>query len=263
MRRRGSVLLIVIALMSICNMLLTSCASRNHMVEADNDMEIYVQASCIPIEYIVTGKYARKEKNDPDFPLFNTLILFPHYNTFVYQKSISFIGVTRPLNCRFMTGTYMNKNDTIICLSDVEYLEPDKGEKAYKTVIGDTLQMEHYLDTPIFWFKRISKEAVVELDPYVSDVDLLVELEPLKDTKGYIWTKEDYDFKSLSEDDRKQLLSPMDYNSDLLFKDDSKSKKNGPHLPVFYRVPFKVKSKEVMGLAGSTDFFKYYRPVKQ
>lgn len=242
---------------------MTSCASRNHMVEADNDMEIYVQASCIPIELKMTGRDAGTVKENPVFPFFNSLILFPHYQTYVYQTSTSFIGVSEPFDRKVLTGTYINRGDTIICLPDMEYREPDDKYMKRKTMISDTTDLTDLMSIPVVWFKRTSKDAVVRLNPYRAEIDLLNKLYCLKDSIGYVWTKEDYDFKSLIENDRKQLLRPMDYNSDLLYKDDSKSKKIGPHLPVFYKVPFKVKSKKVMGLAGSTTISKYYKPVKQ
>ena len=57
--------------------LMTSCVSRSHMVEADNDMEIYVQASCIPIELKMTGRDAGTVKENPVFPFFQFPDTFP------------------------------------------------------------------------------------------------------------------------------------------------------------------------------------------
>ena len=245
---------------------MTSCASRSHMVEADNDMEIYVQASCIPIELKMTGRDAGTVKENPDFPFFNSLILFPHYQTYVYQTSTSFIGVSEPFDRKVLAGTYVNRGDTIICLPDMEYREPDDKYMKRKTVIGDTTDLTDLMSQPV-WFKRMSKDELVRLDPYIPEIFLFSRLWNIADSTGYIWTKQDYDFRKLPVEQRDSLIfNPKYYNDpDIVYQYDSSGEKRKipRNFPVYHRVPFKVKSKKVMGLAGSTTISKYYKPVKQ
>ena len=260
--KRAKIVVVAVIICCLTCGWLTSCASQTRTVVADNDMEIYVQANCMPLEF-VTFEGKKKFKNDKssDFPYFNTLILFPLYKTYIFQYSESFMGVIRPFYCNFWCGTYINRGDTIICIPDVNYPEPEKGSGASMTVINDTIN--YFRDEPpAKWFRRV-EDAVVELRPYTGTLDLALKLDSLHDSIGYIWTKQDYDFHTLNNEYREKLFRHKPDKTALIYKEDSKNKSKDPHYPVYYRVPLKVKSKKVWGLANSALFSRYFKPVSQ
>ena len=260
--KRAKIVVVAVIICCLTCGWLTSCASRTRTVVADNDMEIYVQANCMPLEF-VTFEGKKKFKNDKssDFPYFNTLILFPLYKTFIFQSSESFMGVIRPFNCNFWCGTYINRGDTIICIPDVNYPEPEKGSGASMTIINDTIDLTES-ESPVKWFRRI-EDAVVELRPYKPDLYLMFDLDSLYNSIGYVWTKQDYDFHTLNNEYREKLFRHKPDKTALIYKEDSKNRSKDPHYPVYYRVPLKVKSKKVWGLANSALFSRYFKPVSQ
>lgn len=238
---------------------LTACKSDKVYVDAYNDMEIYVSANCTPFYYHTRGKPDRTDT--PDFPFYNTLTLFPKHNTYSFQTSKNLVAHNNsmPYDPTFISGRYIKRNDTIICIPDVVYKENPEYRKDEKKIVSDTANLQFAPDFRPRYFLKKSKYEIADITPdYTGLFDY--ELDAINAATGYVWTLRDFEFMGLNPEQRTRLKILGDCKRAKVI---SKYEEQKEIYTIYYRVPYKVKSKIANGRVGYNTHTKFYAPVKQ
>lgn len=251
-----SLLLLLACLAGLC-----ACKSNKVMVEASNDMEIYVGATLLPVEYSYRNQ---TRKPFTDFPIYNTLILYPAHGVYTFQVYRNMIKGSVGFIPEFMTGSYITRNDTIICIPDIVYKKNPENFSDYGTAVSDTVNLQYAPSFRPKYFKRTSKDRISDVTPNY-DCELFdAELDFINKANGYVWTLEDFEFNRLSSEQKAKLKMLSDRSREHVRLKNDKGDGNEIY-PEYQRVPFDVKSEKTDGrlFLNWNEQVKYYKPAKQ
>lgn len=253
-------------LIPLCISSLGLCSCNRHMVDARNDIEIYVGASSLPVEYQRKGE--PRIRPFTDFPIYNTVIFYPEHKVYTFQVSNCSSRGKESFIPELVTGSYVTRNDTIICIPDMVYKKNPEDLTDYNVTASDSTNLQYEPSLRPIYFQRVSKDELRDITPSYGEL-FDTELDIIYRETGYVWTIEDYEFNKISREKKKRLNVLSD--KEKILSDKEKVFPNGVKVRqeetyrAYHRVPFKVKNEIVKDRyhLDRRAVVKYYKPVKQ
>lgn len=236
------------------------CRPGIQIVDAYNDVEIYVTASGAPVQYNRAQRPSISEF--PEDPLFNMLTLYPYLGVYTLQTSETLEPRGVPYDHTVMTGRYHTLGDTIVCLPDVVYTRGIDSGISSIILPNDTINLQY---TPVFrprHYRRLASDKLEEITPIFEGL-FDYELDILNRETGYVWTLKDYDFKQLTPYQREKLHRLSDPSKQYVKDVQRAGSPEISNRTIYYRVPFKIKCKTAHGVAGYGVVTDFYTPVIQ